>query len=85
VSHTFRKISASVERTDAGVGVSSVPKYTWKLEAMAPRSQTRSGEIRVADSHTFLAAKNISGAVTTIKPGGLREMHWHPNASEWQY
>jgi oxalate decarboxylase len=32
-----------------------------------------------------VAAKNISGAVATIKPGGLREMHWHPNASEWQY
>ena len=21
----------------------------------------------------------------TIHPGGLREMHWHPNADEWQY
>jgi oxalate decarboxylase len=20
-----------------------------------------------------------------VKPGGLREMHWHPNADEWQY
>ena len=20
-----------------------------------------------------------------IKPGGLRELHWHPNADEWQY
>src|SRR5262249_27439202 len=20
-----------------------------------------------------------------IKPGALRELHWHPNASEWQY
>jgi oxalate decarboxylase len=20
-----------------------------------------------------------------IKPGGLREQHWHPNADEWQY
>ena len=78
-------LPASLAQDQAGVGVSSVPKYTWKLEAMAPTSQTRSGEIRVADSHTFLAAKNISGAVATIKPGGLREMHWHPNASEWQY
>jgi oxalate decarboxylase len=23
--------------------------------------------------------------MVTIKPGGLREMHWHPNVSEWQY
>jgi oxalate decarboxylase len=21
----------------------------------------------------------------TIKPGAMRELHWHPNASEWQY
>jgi len=21
----------------------------------------------------------------TIQPGGLRELHWHPNADEWQY
>ena len=21
----------------------------------------------------------------TIRPGGMREMHWHPNADEWQY
>lgn len=39
----------------------------------------------MADSHSFVAAKNISGALTTVKPGGLRELHWHPNASEWQY
>jgi oxalate decarboxylase len=23
--------------------------------------------------------------MVTLKPGGLREMHWHPNVSEWQY
>ncbi len=23
--------------------------------------------------------------MVTIKPGAMREMHWHPNASEWQY
>ena len=23
--------------------------------------------------------------MVTVKPGALREMHWHPNVSEWQY
>jgi oxalate decarboxylase len=78
-------LPASLSQDQAGAGVSSSPKYTWKLSAMEPRSRTRGGEIRVADSHSFIAAKNISGALTTIKPGGLRELHWHPNASEWQY
>jgi oxalate decarboxylase len=78
-------LPASLAQDMARDGVSSLPKYTWKLGDMAPKSRTRGGEIRVADSHSFVAAKNISGAVATIKPGGLREMHWHPNASEWQY
>jgi len=75
----------SLAQDQARDGVASVPKYTWDLAGMTPTSQTRGGEIRVVDSRSFVAAKNISGAVATIKPGGLREMHWHPNASEWQY
>ena len=27
----------------------------------------------------------VTGALMQIKPGGLRELHWHPNADEWQY
>ena len=27
----------------------------------------------------------IAGAIVTVKPGCIREMHWHPNGSEWQY
>jgi oxalate decarboxylase len=29
--------------------------------------------------------KNIASALVTLKPGAMRELHWHPNASEWQY
>jgi oxalate decarboxylase len=24
-------------------------------------------------------------AIVTLKPGILRELHWHPNEDEWQY
>jgi len=27
----------------------------------------------------------IAAALVTVHPGGMREMHWHPNADEWQY
>jgi oxalate decarboxylase len=27
----------------------------------------------------------MTGALMRIKPGGMRELHWHPNADEWQY
>jgi oxalate decarboxylase len=81
-------LPASLAQDKAAVGGSRVEspyQYTFRMEAMAPTRQTRGGEIRVVDSHTFPASKNITGALATIKPGGLREMHWHPNASEWQY
>ena len=27
----------------------------------------------------------MTGSVIELQPGALREMHWHPNADEWQY
>lgn len=43
------------------------------------------GEERVVDSHAFPISKTIAGAIMDLKPGALRELHWHPNADEWQY
>jgi len=68
-----------------GRGVESPYQYTFRMEAMAPTKQTKGGEVRIVDSHTFTAAKNIAGVLIKIKPGGLRELHWHPHDSEWQY
>ena len=60
-------------------------QYTFKMEAMAPTRKTQGGEVRVVDSHNFPASRSIAAGLVTIKPGGMRELHWHPNASEWQF
>jgi oxalate decarboxylase len=60
-------------------------QYTFKMGSMKPTSQSANGEVRIVDSSNFTMAKNIAAAMVTIKPGGIREMHWHPNTSEWQY
>jgi oxalate decarboxylase len=81
-------LPASLEQDKAAVGgrqVESPYQYIFKMSTMAPTKQTKGGEVRIADSRNFLASKNIAAARVTIKPGGLRELHWHPNASEWQY
>lgn len=31
------------------------------------------------DSTNFPASKTIAATFVTLKPGGLRELHWHPN------
>jgi oxalate decarboxylase len=59
--------------------------FTFSLAGAAPRRNTGSGTLHVADSTTFKVSNTIAAALETIKPGGIREMHWHPNADEWQY
>ena len=68
-----------------GANLETKIKYTFRMAGMPPTGKTTGGETRVVDSTNFPVASNIAAAMVTIKPGGLREMHWHPNVSEWQY
>jgi oxalate decarboxylase len=68
-----------------GSAVASKIDYTFRMKAMLPTAAKSGGTIRVVDSKTFPAAKTIAAALFSMKPGALRELHWHPNASEWQY
>ena len=73
------------EQTEAAKGTGTVAKrFDFKASAMKPTKVTRGGEVKIIDSKTFPVAP-ISAAIVTVKPGGLRELHWHPNADEWQY
>ena len=59
--------------------------FAFRTMQMAPTKRNKSGEVRVIDSSIFKVSANIAAAIVTIKPGGVRELHWHPNADEWQY
>ena len=39
------------------------------------------GEFRIIDSRNFPISTTIAATVVTLKPKGLRELHWHPNVS----
>ena len=41
--------------------------------------------MRITDSSVFPSSKAIAAALVEVEPGGLRELHWHPNTDEWQY
>ncbi len=61
-------------------------QYTFKgMSTMKPTAENAGGAVRIVDSRNFPVSANIAAAMVTLKPGGLREMHWHPNESEWQY
>jgi oxalate decarboxylase len=66
-------------------GRSITDAFQFRLMQMQPQKSDKMGEVRIVDSTNFPAAAHIAMAHVTVKPGGLREMHWHPNANEWQY
>jgi oxalate decarboxylase len=43
------------------------------------------GRVRITDSSRFPVSTTIAAALVEVEPGGLRELHWHPNTDEWQY
>jgi oxalate decarboxylase len=59
--------------------------FTYSLSRGPVARQTKGGMAQIADSHNFKASATIAAALVTVHPGGMREMHWHPNADEWQY
>jgi oxalate decarboxylase len=58
--------------------------YTWHMLAQEP-IKVPGGEVRITDSRNFTVSKTIAAARLDIEPGAMRELHWHPNADEWQY
>lgn len=68
-----------------GAHAQSPVQYIFKMAAMDPTRRVPGGEVRVVDSRNFPASTTIASAMVTLKPGALRELHWHPNGSEWQF
>jgi oxalate decarboxylase len=58
--------------------------FSHRMMAQKP-IKTKSGTVRITDSSVFPASKTIAAALVEVEPGGMRELHWHPNADEWQY
>jgi oxalate decarboxylase len=59
--------------------------YTFSLLGTPPASESKGGTVHIADSTNFKVATTIASALVTLRPGAMRQLHWHPNADEWQY
>lgn len=76
---------AAAQRASASSRGAPKHPFIFSMGDMKPNVKTRGGEVRIVDSTNFAVSKTIAAALVTVKPGGMRELHWHPNADEWQY
>src|SRR5437764_87558 len=72
------------QKAAAGARGKSPKDFAFRTMEMPPTKQTMGGEVRVVDSSNFKVSTTAM-AMVTVHAGGLRELHWHPNADEWQY
>jgi oxalate decarboxylase len=83
--YIFQSDSPGPLTADQLAGTGPMPEpLSYRMLKQEPL-RTKSGSVRIVDSSNFHAAKTIAAALVEVEPGGLRELHWHPNGDEWQY
>lgn len=63
--------------------VTFTDKYVFRASDMAATAFP-GGATKVVDQKTF-AVTNLAALFIDLEPGGMREIHWHPDADEIQY
>jgi len=69
---------------EAGI-VSKENSYTYHSSLKPNDHETPGGSVKIIDPTIFPLASQFSAAVVTIKPGALREIHWHTSSDEWNF
>jgi oxalate decarboxylase len=59
--------------------------HKYRLLAQVPHAIYPGGREWRVDASRFPISTTVTGVILDLDPGALRELHWHPNADEWQY
>ncbi|TVX93533.1 oxalate decarboxylase family bicupin [Paenibacillus agilis] len=79
------EVPGPIESQEVPDPFGTVPKtFAHRLLAQKPLV-TPGGSVRIVDSSNFPISREIAAALVEVKPGAMRELHWHPNNDEWQY
>ena len=62
-----------------------ITPHRYPLLAQQPRRVAGGGTQRVVTVDEFPISTTMAGSILEIQPGAMRDLHWHPNADEWQY
>ncbi len=76
---------ATDKESVGGPAALSPTSFSFNMMGMKPAFSGPGGSAIVVDSRSFPVSKTVASALVTVHPGAMRELHWHPNASEWQF
>jgi oxalate decarboxylase len=68
-----------------GAAALSPTSFSFRTLQMEPIVSGPGGEVRIVDSRNFPPSITVAAALVTLHPGAIRELHWHPTGSEWQF
>ena len=68
-----------------GARIAPSETHKFRMLAGAPHAIFKGGREWRIDSTRFPISRTVTGVILDLESGALRELHWHPNADEWQY
>jgi oxalate decarboxylase len=72
------------EREEDGRTPGALPNFKYDLEAQTHWTGD-GGSAKEATAAEFPISQSIAGVSMRLKPGAMRELHWHSLAAEWAY
>lgn len=59
--------------------------FSYHFSKQEPTFSVDGGSVKIVDPTNFPIAAKFSAALVTVKPGAIREIHWHPLSDEWNF
>src|SRR6516225_6941185 len=75
---------ATPGRADLAHKHEELPTFRFAMEQQRGRV-TEGGSAKEATVKQLPISTGIAGVSMRLKPGGIRELHWHANAAEWAF
>ncbi|MBJ3206253.1 cupin domain-containing protein, partial [Salmonella enterica subsp. enterica serovar Give] len=80
------KIAAATKPQNIDPNISpSYAAHKFRMETDGVFEKYPGGSTRKVSVQEFPIQKTLTALRMDIEPGAIRELHWHPNADEWQY
>lgn len=77
--------TATANNTSSQLTTNTNSVYTFNLDGTTPQVSNSNGSRTIANADNFPVLSGMGMLLLRLEKGGIREPHWHPNASELSY